>query len=91
MRLTCQGTREDLARQGIELREGIVPALYTDDADDEGRPDELRAEGYVQYAEDEQCWVAAVDWSALHHASEEATQTNGGAAENRGEFKRVKE
>ncbi len=91
VRLTCQGTREDLARQGIELQEGLVLTLYTDDADDEGRPDELRAEGLVQYAQDEQCWVAAVDWSALRHASEDAAQDNGGSAETRGQFRIVKE
>ncbi len=72
LRLTCAGTQADLKRQGIELREGLVLDLYTDDADDEGRPDELQAEGVVQYNGDERCWVAAIDWSALRHASEGA-------------------
>lgn len=72
VRLTCAGTRQDLARQGIELREGLALTLYTDDADDQGRPDELRVEGVVQYNAAERCWVAAVDWTALRHASDEA-------------------
>jgi hypothetical protein len=71
LKLTCQGTLADLERQGIELREGLMLTFYTDDADDEGKPDELRAEGVVGYNEDEGCWVAAVDWSALRHASDD--------------------
>jgi hypothetical protein len=70
-RLTCAGTLEDLRRQGLQLHDGLVLTLYTDDADDQGRPDELRVEGVVRYNEGEQCWVAAVDWSALRHASAE--------------------
>jgi hypothetical protein len=71
LRLTCAGTLEDLEGQGIQLREGLVLTFYTDDADDEGRPDELLAEGVVHYAQDQNCWVAAVNWSALRHASDD--------------------
>jgi hypothetical protein len=60
-----------LRRQGIRLEQGLVLTLYSGDADDQGRPDELRVEGVVCFNEEEQCWVAAVDWSALRHASEE--------------------
>src|SRR5579871_3260234 len=71
LRLTCSGTRQDLDRQGIQLRDGLVLTVYMDDADDEGRPDELLAEGVVHFNETERCWVAAIDWSAIRHASEE--------------------
>jgi hypothetical protein len=71
LRLTCAGTLRDLERHGIELREGIVLTLYTDDANDEGRPDELLAEGVVHYDTTEECWVAAIDWQAARHASGE--------------------
>jgi hypothetical protein len=71
LRLTCAGTLADLARHGIQLREGQVLTFYTDDADDHGRPDELRIQGTVHYDAEQQCWVAAVDWSALRHASDE--------------------
>jgi hypothetical protein len=71
LRLTCAGTLDDLERQGIQLREGLELTFYADDADDAGRPDELRAEGVVQYDADQQCWVAMVDWYALRHASDE--------------------
>src|SRR5437016_4749541 len=72
VRLTCAGTRQDLARNNLGLREGLVLTLWMDDAGDAGQPDELRAEGTVQFNSDENCWVAAVDWSALRHASDES-------------------
>lgn len=70
LRLDCVGTVEDLARQQIELREGLALTLYADDLDAEGRLDELLAEGVVSFAEKEQCWVATIDWSAIRHASD---------------------
>ncbi len=71
LRLTCAGTRRDLERQGIELRDGMTLTFYTDDANDEGQSDELQAEGVVQFNEAENCWVAAIDWHAIRHASEQ--------------------
>lgn len=76
LRLVCAGTRSDLENQGIELQDGLVLTFYTDDADDEGRPDELQVEGVVSFDEADRCWVATVDWSALRHASDEAAQTD---------------
>jgi hypothetical protein len=70
LRLTAAGTRLDLERQGIELREGLLLTLYTDDADDHGQPDELMADGVVHFNNEENCWVAAIDWHALRHASD---------------------
>lgn len=72
LRLTCAGTSEDLARQGIDLHEGLVLTLYMDDADDQGQPDELLADGVVHYNEEERVWVASVDWSAIRHASDDS-------------------
>ena len=69
LRLTCAGTRRDLERQGIELREGMNLTLYTDDATDDGQPDELLAEGVVHYDSAENCWVAAIDWNAIRRKS----------------------
>lgn len=71
LRLTCAGTREDLARQGIELREGLALTFYMDDEDDRGEADELRTAGIVHYDETESIWVASVDWSVVRHASDE--------------------
>ena len=71
LRLNCVGTVEDLARQAITLRDGMPLTFYSDDLDSEGRLDELLVDGVVSFSETEQCWVAAIDWSAIHHASEE--------------------
>jgi hypothetical protein len=49
LRLTCAGTRADLQREGIELKEGLVLTFYTDDEDDNGQPEELLARGTVRY------------------------------------------
>jgi hypothetical protein len=70
IRLNTVGTREDLGRAGLELSEGLRISLYTDDADDDGHPDDLLAEGTVEFNAEEECWVAAVDWKRLAHASE---------------------
>lgn len=71
LRLSCVGTVEDLARQGITLREGLLLTLYSDDLDAKGQLDELLVDGIVSFSEEEHCWVATIDWSAIHHASEE--------------------
>jgi len=67
--LTCAGTRRDLERQEVELRQGMVLTLYTDDAGDDGQSDELLADGVVHFNRPENCWVAAIDWQAISHAS----------------------
>jgi hypothetical protein len=71
VRLNCAGTLEDVARQQVVLGEGLRLTLYADDLDDKGRPDELLAEGVVTYSTEERCWVAVIDWSAIHHASDD--------------------
>ena len=76
LRLTCAGTHRDLERQSLELREGLVLTLYADDANDDGQPDELLADAVVHFNQTENCWVAAIDWKAIRHASEEG---HGGA------------
>jgi hypothetical protein len=74
LRLTCAGTLQDLTRHGIQLHEGLGLTFYSDDADDHGQPDELRVEGVVHYDSDGQCWVAAINWSAIRHASDEGAE-----------------
>lgn len=81
--LTCRGTLQDLQRHGIQLREGLRLTFNTDDADDTGRSDELRAEGVVHLDEAARRWVATIDWDRLWHASDEPVKVpaeRGGAA-----------
>jgi len=68
--LTCLGTIQDLARHGIELKEGLVLTFYSDDADEKGNPDELIVQGRVSYDEVQKHWTATIDWRAIRHASE---------------------
>lgn len=79
--LTCAGTNDDLARQGITLQEGQILTFWMDDADDRGRPDELLIEGVVHFDEDKQRWVASVDWTALRHASDDKALPGDGVGE----------
>ena len=58
------------AQQQIQLRPGLVLTLYSDDLDDQGQLDELLVEGVVSFSEEEHCWVAAIDWPAIRHASD---------------------
>jgi hypothetical protein len=71
LRLNCDGTARDLARQQVRLYDGLVLTLYSDDVDDQGRLDELEVTGVVQQSSEEQCWVARIDWSAVRHVSEQ--------------------
>lgn len=84
VRLNCIGTIEDLSQQQVELREGLVITLYADDLDEQGEFAELRAEGVVSFSEEEHCWVAAVDWSAVHHAPEAKVSHGNGHSRSAG-------
>jgi hypothetical protein len=69
VRLNCIGTVNDLSRQQVQLREGLNLLLYSEDADENGRETRLIAEGTAAYSQDEQCWVAAIDWQRIRHES----------------------
>jgi len=69
VRLNTAGTLEDLARQGVQLCEGLVLDLYSDDGDDNGGLDELVVQGRVEL-DGQQAWVAVIDWAAVKHASD---------------------
>lgn len=56
LRLNCIGTIEDLASQHIELQSGQSLKLYSE---------ELEVDGIVQYSEEEDIWVAAIDWNKI--------------------------
>jgi hypothetical protein len=56
LRLNCIGTIEDLANQSIELHDGQLLTLYSED---------LEVDGVVQFSEQEKLWVAAIDWDRL--------------------------
>ena len=84
IRLNCIGTMEDLSQQQVQLREGLLLTLYADDLDDKGQLDELLVDGVVSFSAEEHCWVAAIDWAALHHASDgQGSRGNGDSPSSR--------
>lgn len=65
LRLNCIGTIEDLSRQRIELQNGQLLTLYSE---------ELEVDGAVQYSEVEKVWVAAIDWEQIRPVEEYVVQ-----------------
>lgn|SRR5487761_1137944 len=71
LRLNCVGTAEDLARHAITLHDGMPLTVYSDDLDEKGQLDELVVDGVASFSQEDNCWVATIDWSAIHHASDQ--------------------
>ena len=67
LRLNCVGTVQDSSQQRIVLEEGLHLTLYNEDLETEGR---------VQFSTDENIWVAAIDWDAIHETSAELGDTS---------------
>ncbi len=65
LRLNCIGTIEDLSRQRIELHNGQLLTLYSE---------ELEVDGAVQYSEVEKVWVATIDWEQIRPVEEYVVQ-----------------
>jgi hypothetical protein len=59
--LNCIGTIEDLARHHIELQDGQLLTLYSED---------LEVDGTVQYSELEKMWVATIDWEQIRQVED---------------------
>lgn len=68
--LTTQGTLADLRNQSIELYEGMELSVYSDDADEVGRPDNLLVNGVVLFDKLAKRWVLEIDWDAIRHESD---------------------
>jgi hypothetical protein len=62
VRLNSNGTLNDLKNKNIELIEGKEILL-----DDE---DGLATAGIVQFSEEENIWVAVIDWQRVRHSEE---------------------
>jgi hypothetical protein len=63
LRLNCVGTMQDLARQGILLRDGLKLTVYNE---------ESKVDAKVMYSEEEHLWVAVIDWKAIRAREESA-------------------
>ena len=62
LRLNCAGTLADLACQKIALRDRQHLILYSE---------ELEVDGIVQYSDEEDLWVAIIDWNAIRESFSE--------------------
>lgn len=60
VRLDAVGTVADLARRGLQLADGLQLTLWTEDADESGRPDDLLVDCVVRHGAGGQ-WVAEAD------------------------------
>jgi hypothetical protein len=39
--------------------------------------DKLVVDGVVSFSDEEECWVATIDWSAIRHASDQPVEVEG--------------
>ena len=69
--LTTRGARISLAKQGIELRDGMILNFYDEDVNSHGDRDDLVFQGEVHYSES-QGWYACVQSEAIKNLSEVA-------------------
>jgi hypothetical protein len=67
----------------------MLVALYSDDLNDQGSLDELVAEGVVRFSDEDHCCVAVIDWSAIHHASDEQRGGVNGSSPSAAKSKRA--
>jgi hypothetical protein len=68
--LVCAGTKDDLARLGIALRDGMEVLLYEPDPDPDGSPDFLEVRAKIRYDVDLKCFVGDFAQEDLMHRSE---------------------
>jgi len=68
--LVCRGTAQDLEEQRVTLVEGMRVMLYSDDADDAGRPDDLEVDATIEFDRVDSVWVARFDPNGFRHASD---------------------
>ena len=70
LRLNCIGTLSDLARQGVELKEGLELYVWCEDIDESDKADNLFVEAIAYYDNDDKCWEAVFEWADIKHESE---------------------
>jgi hypothetical protein len=68
--LTCLGTLQDLERENIVLQKGMKLLFYNDDVDAEGNADDLVVEGFVDYDDSNERWVATINWDDITNISQ---------------------
>jgi len=90
LRLNCVGTARDLARSGVQLRDGLAVTVYSDDAGTDNASLQIEAGGIVRYSDEEQCWVAEIDWEGLRRKHTTTKAAADGAAKPSNQVNGVK-
>lgn len=70
LRLVCFGTHNDIAQQGVVLQEGLEVLFYSDDEDDQGKPDDVEVVGKVTFDSANNEWLGIFDPDQVKHASD---------------------
>ena len=65
------GTFKDLEAEKISPIEGMRLPFYTDDADEDGNPDNLIFEGVIHFDKQTRRWFAVIDETSYRHESDE--------------------
>jgi hypothetical protein len=66
------GTISDLSRQNMKLQQRELLTLYSED---------LEVDGVVQYSDEENIWVAVIDWNEIREV-EDIIVSNSGLPES---------
>ena len=68
--LNCKGTIDDLARQKIELKDGMELLLWDEDLDENNNPDNLIVQAIAKYNNKLKIWEGVFDWEKMRHESD---------------------
>jgi hypothetical protein len=75
--LSSSGTLDDLRYYNVTLKEGLALSVWSYDADLDGTPNNLIAEGVVHYSREHQCWVVKIDRANIRHESDKVSPDPG--------------
>jgi len=68
--LKSLGSLEDIAASGLRVGDRREVVFYSDDVDAAGQPDDLEAEGVVEWDNNLACWLGTFNSSNFRHHSE---------------------
>lgn len=68
--LNCKGTIDDLARQKIELKDGMELILWNEDLDDNNNADNLIVQAVAKYNNKLKIWEGIFEWEKIRRESD---------------------
>lgn len=70
VRLICKGTLDEISEKGLTLHEGLQLIIWTEDQDDDGKPDNLVVNAVIKYSTIDGCWIAQFNVDDLKNESQ---------------------